>query len=128
MAAGNGTATPRRQRSRITKGSKLLPSVTKTSVWGRIMGDTLDEVLAHCGGADCISGSSVCRPGALPRLRLSSSILKRRSLPSGLTGKIPRQPNLDLYGRLANRAAPAVRSLGLGADGQETSRLTSIST
>jgi len=53
MPAVNGsTSEPRRHRSRITRGSKLLPHVHEQSVWARIMRDRLDGVLAHCGGAE----------------------------------------------------------------------------
>ena len=55
VAIVNGTVSPRGRRSRITKGSKLLPTVNQSSVWGRIMGDVLDAVIARCGGEGQIS-------------------------------------------------------------------------
>jgi hypothetical protein len=44
-----------RQRARITNGSKLLPTVSGTSVWARILKDTLDAMIIHLGGEDHVT-------------------------------------------------------------------------
>jgi len=46
---------PKRNRSRITSGAKLLPGVHEQSVWARIMRDSLDGLVSHCGGEEMIS-------------------------------------------------------------------------
>jgi hypothetical protein len=43
---GSGKPRPRSHRSRVTNGSKLLPSVHPQSVWARLYRDTLDSMTA----------------------------------------------------------------------------------
>ena len=44
-----------RHRSRITNRNKLLPSISGTSVWARIVRDTMDAMIVHLGGEDQVS-------------------------------------------------------------------------
>jgi hypothetical protein len=76
MAAGEATSigSPKR-RSRITRGSKLLPSVHEQSVWARVVRDVLDAVVAHCGGVESPS-CNVPRRGVSQPWRPNSSTSK----------------------------------------------------
>ena len=42
-------------RSRVSRGLDLLPDIDGRSHWARLMRDTLDALIAHCGGQDTIS-------------------------------------------------------------------------
>lgn len=42
-------------RSRITNGKQLLPFVDGRSYWARIVRDTYNALVAHCGGEDIMS-------------------------------------------------------------------------
>ena len=52
-----------RHRSRITNRNKLLPSISGTSVWARLMRDTMDAMIVHLGGEDQVSETqrTACR-------------------------------------------------------------------
>jgi len=54
-SAGSAKKRPRTHRSRITNGSKLLPSVHPQSTWARVYRDTLDTLHSHLGGEDFAS-------------------------------------------------------------------------
>ncbi len=99
-------------RSKITNGTKLLPSVHGKTTWGRIFGDTYHALVTHCGGLDTITEPErmiARRAAALePELILyENSIGMLR-----VKGKEPDPVVVDRYGRLAERQRRFLETLG----------------
>jgi hypothetical protein len=46
---------PKARRTRITNGKTLLPTASGSSIWARLVRDTMANLMAHCGGADMAS-------------------------------------------------------------------------
>lgn len=92
-------------RSRITTGTALLAGIDGRSHWARIMRDTLNAIVAHCGGYDEISETRrmmARRAGAnLPRKQVREHPRRRRrAFPGRRRGLWPpcRQPAADRRG------------------------------
>jgi len=102
----------RKHRSRITNGSKLLPSVHEQSVWARIMRDTLDAVVAHCGGVDNVSELKRMQARRVAALEAELIHIEDRIATAHAAGDEPDVATLDLYGRLANGQRRHCEALG----------------
>jgi hypothetical protein len=92
-----------RQRSRIANGSMLLPTTDGRSIWARLMRETFESLLVHCGGAGMASETQriiARRVGVLEAelVYLEDTFAKIRA-----AGGAPDDAKLDLYGRLADR-------------------------
>jgi hypothetical protein len=111
-AADTASTAPRRYRSRITKGSKLLPSVNEQSVWGRIMKDVYDAMMAHCGGADYITEPMRLQARRIAALEAELIHIEDRIAQARATGEDPSPADLDLYSRLANGQRRHCEALG----------------
>ena len=103
---------PRTARSRVTNGSKLLPTVPGSSVWARILRDNLDAMIVHLGGEDVVSEPQrmACRRIAVfetELLHLEDKIGQER-----LAGREPDDRVLELYTRLANSQRRFAEALG----------------
>ncbi len=105
------TPSPRR-RSRITKGSKLLPSVHEQSVWARIMRDTLDAMVAHCGGEGRISEPERLQARRIAALEAELIHIEDRMARHRQAGEEPPPTIVDLYTRLANGQRRHCEALG----------------
>ena len=113
IPADKGTSKPpQRYRSRITSGSKLLPNVHEQSVWARIMRDTLDAVLTHCGGPDEISELKRLQARRIAALEAELIHIEDRIASAHAAGEAPAASDLDLYGRLANGQRRHCEALG----------------
>lgn len=113
MADTASTAPKRRfHRSRITKGSKLLPSVHEQSVWARIMRDTLDAVLAHCGGEGYASELKRIQARRIAALEAECVYLEDRIAAARQKGEEPPASVVDLYTRIANGQRRHCEALG----------------
>jgi hypothetical protein len=114
MTASGFTAVgARKHKSRITNGSKLLPTVHPQSVWGRILRDTLDALTAHLGGA-----SNVSEPRRLASRRASALEAELIHLENKFgtirtAGGEPAPADLALYCTLANAQKRALELVGL---------------
>src|SRR5262245_22114435 len=100
--SGGQPERPRRHRSRLTTGQRLLPTVHPQSVWGRLMRDTLDGLIAHLGGPDMVSETQrmACRRIAV----LETELVYQEDELGRLRceGHAPSPEMLDLYARLGN--------------------------
>ena len=103
---------PRKIRSRITRGSKLLPSVHEQSVWARIMRDTLDAVTEHCGGEGYMSELKRMQARRIAALEAECVHLEDRIAQSRLAGEEPPAAVIDLYCRIANGQRRHCEALG----------------
>jgi hypothetical protein len=106
------TKPPYRRRSRITSGRKLLPGVHGQSVWARIMGDTLDDVLAHCGGADHVSTLKRMAARRIAALEAELVHLEEKFARTRAADEEPSAADLDLYSRLTNTHRRQCEALG----------------
>jgi hypothetical protein len=102
----------RRNRSRITNGSKLLPGVHSQSVWARIMRDVRDAVVAQLGGEDQLAETQrlqVRRVAVLETemVHIESELARVRN-----EGGQPDKDLLALYCTLANAQRRACEPLG----------------
>lgn len=113
MPADNAATTaPQRRRSRITRGTKLLPSVHEQSVWARIMRDRLDGVLAHCGGPDFASELKHMAARRIACLEAELVFLEDKLGRIRAEGGEPDAAVLDLYSRLTNTHRRQCEALG----------------
>jgi hypothetical protein len=99
-------------RSKITNGTRLLPTTHSQSVWGRLLSDTRDAMYAHLGGEDrCtpVQKITIRRIAALEAelIYLEDSIARTRH-----EGKTPDHNLLDLYARLGNAQRRHLEPLG----------------
>jgi hypothetical protein len=113
MTAVDSVSTaPRKHRSRITRGSKLLPTVHEQSVWARIMRDTLDAVMAHLGGDGYASELQRMQARRIAALEAELIHIEDRIARARAGGEDPATSDLDLYGRLANGQRRHCEALG----------------
>jgi hypothetical protein len=100
------------QRSRITNGKRLLPSVHRQSAWARIMRDTMDAMLSHLGGPDNVTEPQRM---AIRRIALLETELVHFEDTIGrerCEGRAPLPEVLDLYARLSNAQRRFCEALG----------------
>jgi len=90
-------------RSRITNGQSLLPSVDLRSVWGRLLRDTYQAMVSHCGGPDYISEPRRMASRRSAVLETELVFLEDRMARLRQEGKEPDPTLLDLYARLAGQ-------------------------
>jgi hypothetical protein len=102
----------RRVRSRVSNGSRLLPSCDGRSTWARIMRDTFSSLVAHCGGADVISETRRLASRRTSVLESELCFLEDKFAKLRAEGSEPDASTLDLYGRLADRQRRLSESLG----------------
>jgi hypothetical protein len=108
--SGGPVVRPRRHRSRITNGTRLLPSVHPQSVWGRLLRDTVDGLVAHCGGEVSETRRMAIRRIAVLEVEMvfQEDALGRMRC----EGKEPRPEMLDLYARMGNAQRRFCEALG----------------
>jgi hypothetical protein len=100
-------------RSRITNGRELLPSVDLRGVWGRLLRDNYHAMVAHCGGADTISEPQRMASRRVAVLETELCFLEDKMARIRQEGGEP-QPNLlDLYARLAGQQKRQNEIIGL---------------
>ena len=93
----------RRNRSRVTNGRNLLPTVDARSVWGRLLRDSYQAMLAHCGGADYVSEPKRMASRRSAVLETELCFLKDKMARIRGEGGEPDPALLDLYGRLCGQ-------------------------
>ncbi len=101
------------QRSRITNGTGLLPTVDARSAWARLFRDLCDTLADHLGGQDRMSEPermTVRRAAALEAelVHLEAGFAEARA-----EGRAPDAANLDLYSRITNTQRRVLESLGM---------------
>jgi len=112
MAAGEATSigSPKR-RSRITRGSKLLPSVHEQSVWARVVRDVLDAAGGALRGRG-ITELQRTQARRIAALEAELIHIEDRIARAHAAGDDPAPADLDLYGRLAHGQRRYCEALG----------------
>ena len=101
-----------RQRSRIHNGSMFLPKTDGRSIWARIMRDTFECLLVHCGGADFVSETQRLVARRIGTLEAELVFMEDKFAATRATGGEPDPVAVDLYGRLADRQRRLADPLG----------------
>ena len=99
-------------RSRVTNGSKLLPTVPGSSVWARLLRDNLDAVIVHLGGWDVVSEPQRMAARRVAVFETELVHLEDKIGQERLAGREPDERVLELYTRLANSQRRFCEALG----------------
>jgi hypothetical protein len=102
----------RHGRSRITNGSALLPTVDERSPWARLMRDTYQAVIQHCGGQDAISELERMTARRIGALEAELIHLEDKFATIRAAGGEPDAAVLDLYSRISNTHRRHCESIG----------------
>ena len=82
------------------------------SLCGQIMGDTLDDVLAHCGRADHVSALKRMAAHRIAALEAELVHLEEKFARTRAEAGEPTAADLDLYSRLTNTHRRQCEALG----------------
>lgn len=104
---------PASTRSRITNGAKLLPHVDGRSTWAKLLRDTLDDLLTHCGGEDRVSEPERMTARRAAALEAELIHLEAKFATLRMEGNDPSSADLDLYGRLTGHQRRLFETLGM---------------
>ena len=99
-------------RSRITSGTQLLPTIDGRSHWARIMRDTLNAIVAHCGGHDAISETRRMMARRAACLETELIYLESQFASIRAAGGEPDLTKVEIYGRLAGNQRRIAEALG----------------
>jgi hypothetical protein len=99
-------------RSRLTSGKDLLPYVDGRSHWARIMRDTLNAIVAHCGGVDVISETLRMMARRAACLETELIYLESKFARIRAEGGEPVLAEVEVYGRLAGNQRRIAEALG----------------
>ena len=110
---GHGTKKkPYANQTRITNGKQLLPTVDGRTVWARLVKDTFEAMVEHCGGQDYISEPKRMASRRAAVLETELCFLEDRMARIRQEGGEPDAALLDLYGRLAGHQKRANECVG----------------
>ena len=99
-------------RSRITTGTALLAGIDGRSHWARIMRDTLNAIVAHCGGYDEISETRRMMARRAACLETELIFLESKFASIRAEGGEPSLADVEVYGRLAGNQRRIAEALG----------------
>jgi hypothetical protein len=102
----------RHARARVTNGTCLLPSVDGRSPWARLMRDTYDAVIQHCGGEDAISDLERMTARRIGALEAELVYFEDKMAAIRAAGGEPGANLLDLYSRVSNTHRRHCESIG----------------
>ena len=110
---GAGSSRPRHHRSRITNGSKLLPTVHSQSVWARYFRDTMERLIEHVGGDQIATEPQrmISRHVAVLDTEALYLADKIGTIRNG--GGEPSEKTIDLYSRVTSASRRHLETLGL---------------
>ena len=107
-----GGRDPKARKSRITNGKVLLPTASGSSIWARLVRDTLGNLMSHLGGADLASETQKLAARRVSVLESELIYLEDYIATERQEGREPDDAKLDLYGRLADRQRRLADPLG----------------
>jgi hypothetical protein len=112
--------------SKVGTGKKLLPSVSGTTTWARLMRDTMRRIFAHLGGEEYIT-----EPQRLLARRVATfeaELIFLEDLFGNLrsTGGEPTVSQLDLYSRIASAQRRHLEAIGLQRVPREESGIVEV--
>jgi hypothetical protein len=99
-------------QTRITNGKVLLPTASGSSIWARLVRDTLGNLMSHLGGADMASETQKLASRRVSVLEAELIYLEDTFATARQEGRVPDANMLDLYGRLADRQRRLSAPLG----------------
>jgi hypothetical protein len=114
-----GAAAKVHGKSSITNGKTLLPTASGSSIWARIMKDTLGSLVAHCGGVDVISETKRLAARRVSVLEAELIYLEDKIAFIRQHGDEPDPALVEHYGRLADRQRRQSESLGWNRTARE---------
>lgn len=100
------------QRSRIANGSMLLPKTDGRGVWARLMRETYQCLLVHCGGDGVVSETQRLIARRIGTLEAELVFMEDKFAATRAAGDEPNPASVDLYGRLADRQRRLADPLG----------------
>jgi hypothetical protein len=98
-----------RQRSKIANGTQLLPKTDGRSIWARLMRETFEALLVHCGDA---SETQRLIARRISTLEAELVFIEDKLASIRAAGGEPDPATVDLYGRLADRQRRLADPLG----------------
>ena len=101
-----------RKRSRIHNGTQFLPTIDGRSIWARLMRETFECLLIHCGGADVVSETQRLIARRVGTLEAELVFIEDKLASIRAAGGEPDPATVDLYGRLADRQRRLADPLG----------------
>jgi hypothetical protein len=101
-----------RQRSRIANGTQLLPKTDGRSIWARLMRETFECLLVHCGGDGVVSETQRLIARRIGTLEAELVFMEDKLASTRAAGGEPDPATVDLYGRLADRQRRLADPLG----------------
>jgi hypothetical protein len=99
-------------KSRVTNGKVILPYQDGRSLWARIMRDTLQSLISHCGGESEMSDTKRMAARRVAALEAELIMMEDRIAFIRQTAKHPPPSYLQLYGVLADRQRRLSEALG----------------
>jgi hypothetical protein len=99
-------------RNRVSNGTSLLPTVDGRSGWARLMRDTYESVIAHCGGDSVISELERMAARRIGALEAELIHLEDKFATIRAAGGEPDASSLDLYSRVSNTHRRHCESVG----------------
>jgi hypothetical protein len=101
-----------RLRSRIANGTQFLPTTDGRSIWARLMRETFECLLIHCGGAEVVSETQRLIARRVSTLEAELVFIEDKLASIRAAGGEPDPVTVDLYGRLADRQRRLADPLG----------------
>jgi hypothetical protein len=101
-----------RKRSRIANGTQFLPKMDGRSIWARLMRETFECLLIHCGGDGVVSETQRLIARRISTLEAELVFMEDRFAAIRAAGGEPDAATVDLYGRLADRQRRLADPLG----------------
>lgn len=99
-------------KSRVTNGKVILPYQDGRSLWARIMRDTLQSLISHCGGESVISDTKRMAARRVAAFEAELIMMEDRIASIRGAAKHPPPSLLQLYGMLADRQRRLSEALG----------------
>jgi hypothetical protein len=103
----------RHHRSRISNGSKLLPSVHPQSVWGRVYRDAVDRLVEHVGGEGIATEPERMISKHIAVLDTEALYLADKIGTIRNAGEEPSEKLIDLYSRVTSAARRMLEAIGM---------------
>jgi septal ring factor EnvC (AmiA/AmiB activator) len=111
LTTGSAQAKPQ-GRSRLTNGSRFLPTADGRGVWERLARDTLRSLTTHCGGSEMLSETRRLAARRVSILEAELVHLEDGFAKIRAAGGEPDDSKLALYGQLADRQRRLSETLG----------------